>query len=122
MVTPEDALLTRRFLRPLARSSIPRGRSLVAMRELGPPKDVFTADSVAWNRSLAPTFTVDEISVLQVALDAAMTEATARGIDPPLDRMLARLFEVAEAGERDPEKLKAAVLAGWKVTKEPIVG
>ena len=60
---------------------------------------------------MAPTFTVDEISVLQVALDAAMTEANAKGIDVPLNTMLRRLFEAAEHGERDPEKLKVAVLA-----------
>ena len=71
---------------------------------------------------MAPTFTVDEISVLQVALDAAMTEAKAKGFDVPLDTMLRRLFEAAENGERDPDKLKAAVLAGWKATKDAAVG
>ena len=77
---------------------------------------------MAWNSILAPTFTVDEISVLQVALDAAMTEATAKGFDYPLDLMLRRLFEAAETGERDPEKLRALVLAGWNVAKDSTVG
>jgi hypothetical protein len=56
-------------------------------------------------------FTVDEISVLQVALDAVMTEAETKGFDIPLDTVLRRLFAAAEDGERDPEKLKALVLA-----------
>jgi hypothetical protein len=78
----------------------------------------FSCRTVAWNSVLAPTFTVDEISVLQVALDSTMTEATAKGFDYPLDLMLRRLFEAAEIGERDPEKLKALVLAGWNVAKD----
>ena len=89
--------------------------------ELGPSTNVFVPDRVAWNPTLAPTFTVDEISVLQVALDAAMTEGTAKGFDFPLDLMLRRLFEAAETGERDPEKLKDAVLAGWNATKDSAV-
>ena len=106
-----------RFLRPPA--GWPSPRAVVGYgSERGPPTDVFTADSVVWNWNLAPTFTVDEISVLQVALDAAMTEATAKGFDFPLDLMLRRLFEAAESGERDPEKLKAMVLAGWNVAKD----
>ena len=51
-----------------------------------------------------------------------MTEATAKGFDYPLDLMLRRLFEAAETGERDPEKLKALVLAGWNVAKDSTVG
>ena len=89
--------------------------------ELRLSANVFLSDSVAWNSVLAPTFTVDEISVLQVALDLAMTEATAKGFDFPLDLMLRRLFEAAESGERDPERLKAMVLAGWNATKDSTV-
>ena len=76
---------------------------------------------MAWKSVLAPTFTVHEISVLQVALDSAMTEATAKGFDVPLDTMLRRLFEAAESGERDPDKLKAMVLAAWTGTKDSAV-
>ena len=35
-----------------------------------------------------PAFTVEEITTLQVALNAAMEEATKNGIDIPLDTML----------------------------------
>ena len=58
-----------------------------------------------------PAFTVEEITTLQVALNAAMEEATKNGIDIPLDTMLSRLFAAAANGERDPEKLEPAMLA-----------
>lgn len=61
--------------------------------------------------SANPAFTVEEIETLQVALNAAMDEATKQGIDIPLDVMLRTLFAAAANGERDPEKLKAAILA-----------
>ncbi len=60
---------------------------------------------------VVPAFTVEEIKSLQVALNAAMEEATKKGIDIPLDAMLRTLFAAAANGERDPEKLKAAMLA-----------
>ena len=56
-------------------------------------------------------FTVEEIKTLQVALNAAMDEAAKKGINIPLDAMLRTLFAAAANGERDPEKLKAAMLA-----------
>ena len=55
-------------------------------------------------------FTVEEIDTLQVVLNAAMTEAAEQGIEVPLPVMLARLFAAASTGERNLEKLKAAVL------------
>ncbi len=61
--------------------------------------------------SANPAFTVEEITTLQVALNAAMEDATERGIDIALDTMLSRLFAAAANGERDPEKLKAAIMA-----------
>jgi hypothetical protein len=61
--------------------------------------------------SANPAFTVEEIKTLQVALNAAMDEATKKGINIPLDAMLRALFASAEDGERDLEKLKAAMLA-----------
>jgi hypothetical protein len=57
-----------------------------------------------------PAFTVEEIKTLQVALNAAMEEATEMGIDIPLDTMLSRLFAAAANGVRDVEKLKVAIL------------
>ena len=78
-------------------------------------------DSVVWNSVVAPTFTVDEISHLQRVLDAAMTEATAKGFDFPVDLMLRRLFEAAGAAaiapwsmlcqQQRPSKIAAR---GWK--------
>ena len=91
-------------------------------RNPGQQQTFFVSDRVAWNSVLAPAFTVDEIKVLQVALNAAMTEATAKGFDFPVGLMLRRLFEAAETGERDPEKLKDAVLAGRNVAKDSTVG
>jgi hypothetical protein len=79
--------------------------------------DVFRKDSVEWNSVLARSFTIEQISALRAALDSAMTEASARGFDVPLDMML-RLLDAVEGGERNPEKLKALVLAGWNVAKD----
>ena len=62
-----------------------------------------------------PAFTVEEITTLQAALNAAMEEATEKGIDIPLDTLLNRLFAAAANGERDSEKLKAAMLAAGSV-------
>ncbi len=116
-----SALLTRP--RSHASTDVIRRIDIVQRKpELGPINQRFPADSVAWISNLAPNFTVDEISALQVALDAAMTEATAKGFEVPLDLMLRRLFEAAETGERDPEKLKAIVLAGWNAAKDSTVG
>ena len=74
-----------------------------------------TADVYAWTgwreMSASPAFTVEEITTLQVSLNAAMDEATKKGINIPLDAMLRAMFASAENGERDPEKLKAAMLA-----------
>ena len=72
--------------------------------------------------SANPAFTVEEITTLQVALSSAMEETTRRGIDIPLDVMLSRLFAAAADGERDPEKLKAAMLAAGSVDDDSAVG
>jgi len=50
---------------------------------------------------LGATFTVDEINLLKVAFDAAMTEAKAKGFEYLSTRCCAT------------EKLKAMVLAAW---------
>ena len=49
-----------------------------------------------------------------------MEEATKKGIDIPLDTMLSRLFAAAADGERDPEKLKAAMLATGSPTNSAV--
>ncbi len=70
---------------------------------------------------MVAAFTVEEIKTLQVALAAAMDEATKHGIDIPLDDMLSRLFAAAAHGERDAEKLKTAILAA-NAPKDTVVG
>ena len=71
--------------------------------------------------SAVPAFTVEEIATLQIALNAAMEEATKKGIDIPLDTMLRTLFAAAANGERNPEKPKAAMLAAG-ASEDPAVG
>jgi hypothetical protein len=53
-------------------------------------------------------FTVEEIDELRVVFRAAVTAATEKGFDVPIAILLARA--AASTGERDPEKLKGAVL------------
>ena len=55
-----------------------------------------------------PSFTVEEITTLQVALNAAIEEATKKGINIPLDTMLSRLFDAAANGERE-----------WRASADP---
>jgi len=71
--------------------------------------------------SANPAFTVEEIKTLQVALNAAMEEATKKGIHIPLDAMLRTLFAAFSNGAPAPEKLKAAIL-GVKSTEDSTVG
>ena len=66
-------------------------------------------------------FTVEELDRLQVVLNAAMTEAAQQGVEVPLPVMLARLFAAASTGERNPEKLKAAVLSKRNQLNGPAV-
>lgn len=51
-----------------------------------------------------------ELRVFQKVLDAAIEEAALRGLDMPLAIMARRLFDAAQLGERDHEKLKEAAL------------
>ena len=55
-------------------------------------------------------YTSDELKLFHRVLDAAMGEAVSRDLRLPLHTMTQRLFDAAITGERDPERLKAAIL------------
>lgn len=56
-------------------------------------------------------YSSDELKSFHRVLQAAMAEISARRADFQIADMISRLFEAADKGERDPTKLKAAVLA-----------
>lgn len=57
-------------------------------------------------------YSSDELKSFHRILQAAMAEANARRVDFPVSEMIERLFSAADRGERDPAKLRSAVLAG----------
>lgn len=52
-------------------------------------------------------YTTDDLDIFRKVLDRAVAEADA---DIPVELMARRLFVIARTGERDPERLVAAVL------------
>jgi hypothetical protein len=52
----------------------------------------------------------DELKQLRGVLDSIIAEAKERGLDLPVDDIIERMFDLADEGERDPDKLRAAVL------------
>jgi len=54
-------------------------------------------------------YTSDELKLLYGVLDAAMSGATGDDLEIPVQTMTERLFAAAAKGERDPERLKAAI-------------
>ena len=52
----------------------------------------------------------DELKQLRVVLDSIIAEAKKLGLELPVDDIIERMFDLADEGERDPEKLRAAVL------------
>ncbi len=56
-------------------------------------------------------YSSDELKCFHRVLQAAMAEAAARRLDIPVSAMIARLFEAADRGERNPVNLKTAILA-----------
>ncbi|MCC7252435.1 hypothetical protein [Hyphomicrobium sp.] len=52
-------------------------------------------------------YTTDDLDIFRRVLDRAIAEA---GVDIPVELMARRLFVVARSGERDPDRLVAAVL------------
>jgi len=59
----------------------------------------------------ADGYSSDELKSFHRVLQAALSDANARPAEFPVADMIARLFEAADNGERDPAKLRAAVLA-----------
>lgn len=57
-------------------------------------------------------YSSDELKSFHRILQAAMAEVGARRVDFPISDMIARLFEAADNGERDPAKLRSAILGG----------
>jgi hypothetical protein len=55
-------------------------------------------------------YSSEELKLFHSVLDRAMSEATAMDIRVPLHTMTKRLFDAASMGERDPIKLRAAIL------------
>lgn len=62
-------------------------------------------------------YSSDELKCFHRVLQAAMAEAAARRLDVPVSAMIARLFEAADRGERDPVNLKTAILASAGITR-----
>jgi hypothetical protein len=55
-------------------------------------------------------YSSDELKSFHRVLQAAMAEIRARRADYPVSTMIARLFEAADNGERDPARLRSAIL------------
>ena len=64
----------------------------------------------------------DELKLLYRVLDAAVQEAQERCLALPVSEMSRRLFAAADLGERDPEKLKKAILEGAYGIVRPYFG
>lgn len=57
-------------------------------------------------------YSSDELKSFHRVLHAAMAEIGARRAEFPVSDMISRLFEAADNGERDPAKLRSAILSG----------
>jgi flagellar basal body rod protein FlgB len=55
-------------------------------------------------------YTANDLQLFQNVLDSAMTEAAARDLKITMTMMARRLFDAARDGERNPDRLKAALL------------
>ena len=55
-------------------------------------------------------YSSNELREFQEIMDEAIEEAHQRGLDMPLAVMARRLFDAAQTGERDHEKLREAAL------------
>jgi hypothetical protein len=51
-----------------------------------------------------------ELQSFYGVLDRTVTEVAERGLELPVYVMIQRLFEAADQGERDPERLRLAIL------------
>ncbi len=55
-------------------------------------------------------YSADELVEVQRILDQIIAEARASSQAPDVEEIIERLFDLADHGERDPEKLRAAIL------------
>ncbi|HET6388993.1 hypothetical protein [Hyphomicrobium sp.] len=58
-------------------------------------------------------YTSDELQSFYRVLDRLVTEVADRELQITVYDMIHRLFEAADKGVRDPERLRQAVLRGW---------
>ena len=52
----------------------------------------------------------DELKQLRLVVLSIISEAEERRLDLPVEDIIERMFDLADEGERDPEKLRSAVL------------
>ena len=52
----------------------------------------------------------DELKQLRLVLLSIISEAEERRLDLPVEDIIERMFDLADEGERDPEKLRSSVL------------
>ena len=64
-------------------------------------------------------YSSDELKSFHRILQAAMAEVGARRADFRISDMIARLFEAADRGERDPVKLRSMIFAGVEAGASP---
>ena len=56
------------------------------------------------------TYSADELAEVQRVLEEIVAESKASPIGLDVEEIIERLFDLADHGERDPQKLRAAVL------------
>jgi hypothetical protein len=56
-------------------------------------------------------YSSEELDDLQRLLDSIIEAAQKRSLNIPVDDIIERVFDLADHGERDPQKLRDAVLA-----------
>jgi len=56
-------------------------------------------------------YSSDELKDLHRLLKSIIDEAHARALNIPDDDIIEKLFDLTDRGERDPEKLRAAILS-----------
>ena len=52
----------------------------------------------------------DELKQLRLVVLSIISEAEERRLDLPVEDIIERMFDMADEGERDPEKLRSAFL------------
>ncbi len=55
-------------------------------------------------------YSSEELDDLQHLLDSIIEEAQQRSLNIPVEDIIERVFDLADRGERDPQKLREAIL------------